>query len=209
MLPSEEGGGTEELRFPPPSPPEGCSIAAAAGSSPWHLGTAVWQRSSWALVTMHYPGPSLSCPTQHFWVTLQSSNAPFKAPLLISRAFCKHQLLQAVNGVAAVDSRKQLRENSPKAIRAHFPNSNGKRRAENRGGETQSDALGHFQVLVACGLDCPLGESPVCKAPVLCQHFRHSRSPRTLCPANVFRLCVQGKGFLLASPGTSLCILLW
>lgn len=44
-----------------PSPGEGCSIAsAAARSSPWHLGTAVWQRSSWAFVTMQHPGGSAS-----------------------------------------------------------------------------------------------------------------------------------------------------
>lgn len=114
-----------------PSPPEGCSLAAA-GSSPWHLGTAVWQRSSWTFVTMQYPGPGLSSTTRHCWVTLQSSNTPLKAPLLISRAFCKHQLVQAVNGVEAVDSREQLKENTPKAITAHFPNSNGHSAARER-----------------------------------------------------------------------------
>lgn len=184
VLPSEEGGGAGEQRFPPPSLPEGCSIAAAP--STW--GQLCARGAHGPLSPCLCPGPSLSSPSQHFWVTLQSSNAAFKAPLLISRAFCKHQLLQAVNGVAAVDSRKQLKENSPKASRAHFPNSNGKRKAANRGGETQSDALGHFQVLVACGLDCPSGENcKPCFVPAFqtfqkSQNFVSSKCVQAVCP---------------------------
>lgn len=45
----------------------------------------------------------------------------FKVTLLISRAFCKHQLIQAAHGWAAVDSRKQLKENTPKSGHGTFP----------------------------------------------------------------------------------------
>lgn len=93
----------------------------------------------------------------------QSSNTVFKAPLLISGAFCKHQLVRAVNGVAAVDSWKQLKENTPKVIMAHFSNSNGPSVARERL-QTEGEKLSlmpwrHFQALVACGHDCSLGEN--------------------------------------------------
>lgn len=65
---------------------------------------------------------------------------------------------------------------------------------------------GHFQVLVACGLDA-LWEKTLSVNLFRASILDFPEVPE-LCPANVSRLCVQGKGFLLASPGMSLCILL-
>lgn len=71
-----------------------------------------------------------------------------------------------MNGVAAVDSRKQLKENTPKVIMAHFPNSNDPSVARERL-QTEEEKLSlmpwrHFQALVARGHDCPLGGNSLC-----------------------------------------------
>lgn len=111
----------------------------------------------------------------------------FKATLLISRASCKHQLTQAVHGGAAVDSRKQLKENTPKAVTAHSPNSSGYSAARERL-QTKEEKFTLllwecFQAPAACERRyCPWEKalSANCKPPVWCKHLSLSRSPRAL-----------------------------
>lgn len=92
----------------------------------------------------------------------------------------------------SVKTRKQLKENTPRVITAHFLNSKARERPQTEGEKLSLMLWGHFQVLMACGLDCPLGENSVCKPPVLCRHFRHSRSPRIrvqqMCSGSVSRV---------------------
>lgn len=114
----------------------------------------------------------------------------FKATLLISRAFCKHQLIQAAHGSAAVDSRKQLKENTPKAVTAHSPNSNShsaaRERLQTEGKKFSLLPWERFQASAACEhrhRPWEKGLSANCKPVVLCEHLSLSRSPRALRPA--------------------------
>lgn len=95
-----------------------------------------------------------------------------------------------MHGSAAVDSRKQLKENTPKAVTAHSPNSNGHSAARERL-QTKGEKFGllpweHSQASAACERRYRPWEKALsanCKPPVLCEHLSLSRSPRALCPA--------------------------
>lgn len=145
-------------------------------------------------VILQHPGPSPSSPTR--WLSgdtaeqRYSAAGRFKATLLTSRAFCKHQLIPAAHGSAAVDSRKQLKQNTTKAVTAHSPNSNGhsvaRERLQTEGEKFSLLPWERFQPSAARERRYHRWEKALfanCKPPVLCEHLSLSISPRALCLA--------------------------